>query len=776
MSRWGRAELTAGVAVWISILSACTVMSATPDAGVDGGCADGACPPDCTSGPDGDGDGVVDACDVCEGHDDGVDRDGDGVPDGCEASGRFVDNGQYVDFDQGIDVAIGDLDGDGDLDAFVIGDAERADRYGYGRVWLNDGAGNFATTSETVGEFRTQGDVELGDMDGDGDLDALTTDDTSDRTLWLNQGDGTFTESTLSVPSGQPADLDGDGDLDIVAGLYLRGFGVWINDGSGSVAFTAYSSEPDISARRIDVADLDGDGDLDVYAAMQPSSDYYGWPHEVWLNDGTGTFSMASQTPDYGVFALGDLDGDGDIDAYVGHPHLPVPDLARLNDGSGGFTDVAQAPRSQRCWTLELADFDGDGDLDVFESGPEERVLFNDGSAHFTRGPSLGPRFGRGAGVGDFDGDGDPDVFVVATGSGSLYSGRNHVWLNDGAGNLVDPVRALSPMTATGVALGDVDGDGDEDAVVSNGASYLGVPQPTQLFLNDGSGRFVETEAGLGVQGGGVALADLDGDGDLDAVVAGAAGSEDNPLPPTVTRVLLNDGAGRFRDTGQALDGPAWDVRVADLDGDADLDVVVVGSALAAWLNDGAGRFPERVIIADTDRVYQVAIGDLDGNGYVDIVGSEAVYWLNLGSASFVERYLTFGGSSVDLGDLDGDGDLDILLGGVHINHGDGTFMYESCAENCRSLLSGTVTLADVDGDGDLDAFVAQYGNRTGSDAATSGAAVVLLNDGRGTFSDSGQLLGWAHSIGVAMADLNGDGSPDAFVVNNGRDQVWINE
>ena len=111
---------------------------------------------------------------------------------------------------------LGDLDGDGDLDAFVGCGGSEPDR-----VWLNDSTGQFEDSGQTLGGTYTA-TVSLGDIDGDGDLDAFVggREDTVDGVLWLNDGNGRFFRSSQDFGHayhGALADLDGDGDLDLFA-------------------------------------------------------------------------------------------------------------------------------------------------------------------------------------------------------------------------------------------------------------------------------------------------------------------------------------------------------------------------------------------------------------------------------------------------------------------------------------------------------------------------------------------------------------------------------
>jgi hypothetical protein len=176
-------------------------------------------------------------------------------------------------------IALGDLDGDGDVDAFV---ADGGIPNGADQVWLNDGAGNLTDSGQRLGS-STSLDVALGDLDGDGDLDAFVGNEAMADEVWLNRGDGFF------VDTGQRLGLS---DSEVVA-----------------------------------LGDLDGDRDLDAYVASHP--------HMVWLNDGAGSFVEGGRrigaSGGLGA-ALGDLDGDGDLDAFVAvHPNRVLLNQTYLN-------------------------------------------------------------------------------------------------------------------------------------------------------------------------------------------------------------------------------------------------------------------------------------------------------------------------------------------------------------------------------------------------------------------------------------------------------------
>jgi len=340
-------------------------------------------------------------------------------------------------------------------------------------------------------------------------------------------GSGVFTDSTQSLGASQThrvalGDLDGDGDLDAVtANGDLQPNGVWINDGTGT--FSIMQTLGNLYSRDITLGDLDGDGDLDIWVAN--SNDH---PDKIWLNDGAACFSAGQEVgnSDSVAIALGDLDGDGDLDAFVGNKE--EPNQVWLNNGGlqggtpGEFTNTGHSlGGTERSYGVGLGDLDGDGDLDAFvanytHSVKHNQVYLNDGTGVFSdTGQTLGDAASLDVTLGDLDGDGDLDAFVANK------SASNCIWENDGHGQFIDSEQSLGVAQSYGVYLGDVDGDGDLDAFVSNFLTLEGGGAPNTVWLNDGTGVYVNSEQILGSrQSQDVALGDLDGDGDLDAFIA----------------------------------------------------------------------------------------------------------------------------------------------------------------------------------------------------------------------------------------------------------------
>ena len=251
--------------------------------------------------------------------------------------GTFTDSGQLIGDGaaniSGYGTKFGDVDGDGDLDLFVSNDLQGS------RVYLNDGVGVFTDSGQRLGDSdnRQSRDVELGDMDGDGDLDAVISNVGGQANQVLqNDGSGVFTELQSFGGNNSPdvalGDLDGDGDLDVlVANTGNTPNGVYLNDGSGML--TGGATIGNHSSNGVDLGDLDGDGDLDAITNNFAES------HRVWFNDGNGGFTDSGQSAlgdhESQDVTLGDLDGDGDLDAIAAN--FVLPDRIWFNDGNGTF-------------------------------------------------------------------------------------------------------------------------------------------------------------------------------------------------------------------------------------------------------------------------------------------------------------------------------------------------------------------------------------------------------------------------------------------------------
>jgi uncharacterized repeat protein (TIGR01451 family) len=389
--------------------------------------------------------------------------------DVARASGLFTISGPSLGlFSSGLSNALGDLDGDGDLDAF-LGNFVNGDQNMPNGVWLNDGQGRLEDSGQSLGESPTNA-VALGDLDGDGDLDAFVANgggrEPAADEVWINDGKAQFSDSGQRLgKSGSRAvalgDLDGDGDLDAFVGNIEEADTVWLNDGQGRFRDAAQQF-PDSSTISVALADLDMDGDLDAFLGNANN--------EVWLNDGRGRFQHSAQRlQDWsGFVALGDVDGDNAVDAVFLNPGREGQ--VWLNTGAGRFRD--SGVRLETGFSIALGDIDGDADLDALighlrGGSYSSRFWVNDGTGTFFAGQGLPQAHGISVSMGDLDRDGDLDAL--------LTYGSSQVWLNeaatgdtdgDGRFDQADIMRALrAGKYLTGSAAGWSEGDWNLDGV-----------------------------------------------------------------------------------------------------------------------------------------------------------------------------------------------------------------------------------------------------------------------------------------------------------------------
>lgn len=339
--------------------------------------------------------------------------------------------------------------------------------------------------------------------------------------------------------------------------------------------------------------------------------------------------------------------------------------------------------------------------------------------------------------------------------------------------------------TTVGVDLGDIDGDGDLDAIIANGASV------NLAYLNDGAGNFTEMSQQLGAFGYALALGDVENDGDLDVVFGDFA----QPL-----RIWKNDGAGNFS-LNEEIENSFYtqDIDLEHLNGDNFLDMFLAQpyDRNRLFFNGGNGEFAAYTTYEESRvRYYASAMefGDLDGDGDLDVFlaghspQSPNVVYFNSGNGRFEfnDDYMGIGAWSVDLGDVDGDGDLDAIVGGYYgtpnrvlLNNGSGVFTDSGQSLGDPAWSAEEVLLADVDLDEDLDLVIAStYRPLVGNEYVHIGYNTLWLNNGNGGFTDSGLNLGFA-GLSAAFGDVDGDDDPDLVIGSLHRtvtkNTIWIN-
>lgn len=680
-------------------------------------------------------------------------------------------------------------------------------------------------------------------------------------------------------------DIDGDGDLDVFALTPDRRIAFFRNTGSAEnpVLERRERSENPLGAVELRssrafllFADLDGDGDADAFLAEA----YLGESVRYFENTGTAGSARyvereGAENPLSGLFgyaslrglALGDLDGDGDLDLLTGHGY---GDPVRYHENTGTaqspiFTERLAADNpftgalsSAVYFGPLLSDFDGDGDLDVLVvAGSAYSYGYTLGRVQYieNRGSATAPAFQRALGGSnpfanvslsggqpwlawaDMDGDGDTDLFA---GSGVAYSffnlGQGHVQYYENTNTVLrqsfsahslatSPFAGIESGYQSGVVFADLDQDGDFDMIAGQA---FGRPR---LFLNttypdgrtfipapEGSDPFADIPNAYGLP----AVGDLDGDGDLDLILTRPFSEivyfENTGSASAPVFVEVSGDASPFFELIAGVSGASS--ALADLDGDGDLDLVVAApdANVRYFLNIGTAQSAMFAEQTGSDNPFEqvllqygafLSFGDLDGDGDLDMMAAPASgagyyidrvqYFENVGSATqplFVplagaEHPLGAMTASLRrlpaLGDIDGDGDVDIVLVGDY----SGTsrdFLYienrglipvpafelQREARNPLSALNrdyrfATPVFGDIDGDGDDDLFVTSLTGRvrffenTGSRLAphyvqrTGSANPLDLLDAAGVFGG-----------GIALGDLDGDGDLDVIAPGAG--------
>ena len=388
-------------------------------------------------------------------------------------------------------LAIFDYDNDGDEDVYFLNGAPLpgaapVDPPPRNALYRNDGGWRFADVTEEagVGDTGYGLGVAAGDYDNDGDLD-LYLNNFGPNVLYRNNGDGTFTDVTdqAGVGNGDQVgagtcflDMDADGDLDLYAANYV-----------------------DFTFAKHRTVRFNG------YPAYVGPMDYQPTPDTLYRNNGDGTFTDVSAAsgiaahPGTGMGMIcSDYDQDGDTDIFVGNDVAANSVFA--NDGRGQFTEVGLESglaydiggTAQGTMGVESGDFNNDGLIDFYVTSYQQDLstlyrnlgggLFEDVTRLTGAGEGTLPHVTWGAGLVDFDNDGWRDIFVACGhlhdnielfDNTSTYHARNIVLRN--LGN--ERFRNVSDLcgdglevkrSSRGAAFGDLDNDGDIDAVILN--------------------------------------------------------------------------------------------------------------------------------------------------------------------------------------------------------------------------------------------------------------------------------------------------------------------
>ncbi len=320
--------------------------------------------------------------------------------------------------------------------------------------------------------------------------------------------------------------------------------------------------------------------------------------------------------------------------------------------------------------SVATADFDGDGNVDIVTADGQSRdlgVLFGQGRGRFARAEFFeltGSPYTVVAA--DFDGDGHPDLAATAANSVEVLIG-------DGRGDFSTPTKYTVGSTPMDLEVSDFDSDGVPDLVALNDF----VPQASDLsvLLGNGDGTFASAVSySVGEIPQGVDVGDLDGDGAVDLVVS--------EFRTTSVRVLLGDGDGGFgAPSATTVPGTPRDVALGDFDGDGRLDAAVTTDdrEITVLRGDGRGGLTAERIFRVVPGTYALVAADMNGDGLDDLVSSAGFGFLDGGDRSITVVINDGGRGFLDpvvtsvrvhnvtapaVADLDGNGTLDIAFAG----------------------------------------------------------------------------------------------------------------
>ena len=693
--------------------------------------------------------------------------------------GWFPDNNGSVSYA----LAWGDIDGDNDLD-LVIGNEQGNEKI---IIHKNDNGELNSHASQTITNTGPVNAIALGDMDGDGDLDLAVGGAYLGGSSFIRvfeNNDGIFITppwissqryNTLDLAWG---DMNGDGWLDLVAGT--GGFGnarpdiIFRNENGRlnpiAITITTPSNTSDIA-----LGDMNNDGKIDIAT----DSGY------ILLNSSTtATISMTSYyTPtNKGAVAWGDIDNDNDLDLVSGNTIY----TNSYNIAPESHPLFSEANSSQyRPGDIRRADFgdvDNDGDLDlaivVGINTWFAQVYTNQNGefSHEDRWVSQDVDIKNDVAWGDVDNDGDLDLAVTKNANTSQVPAV--IYFNEGEGgglqtDLDNLWQTTSNTASRDVAWGDFDNDGDLDLAVGNNG-------PNEIYENI-SGKLTISPTWLSTDSQdtrSIVWGDVNNDNNLDLIV----GNHHQPY------AYINNGNKSF--TEIPLDTLGNTIRVnsvalGDVDGDGDLDLAI-GNQRYWDDNNKSWRSGENVLYENTSGAFilawasndkrdtsAIAFGDVDGDGDIDLVAGNynqpnVLYLNNTGTLATTPIIVSKNSrptTSVAFGDLDGDGDLDLAVGDeempnkVYLNH-NGVIQTSPFWESGDFDITYHVAWGDVDSDGDLDLAV---GNRIFNEGHTYGSRKIYLNR-NGTLQNEARWVTEQNDIAtesIAFGDVNGDGNID---------------
>jgi hypothetical protein len=678
---------------------------------------------------------------------------------------------------------VGDVNGDGNSD---IVQADSSGATVSITALLSNGDGTFTAVASGIGAPSpftiapaagiTGGALVMNTNSGFLDLVIVDDDIPSNLTTYAGLGDGTFGVAGLVVPVVAASttalipdptvadegngynviieDLDGDGTVDVAENDNGTGqLVVYLSSAATPYTGTAYSTPDGVyDACNATAGSITGASGLPAIVDVNCDDDTV-----TVYNNSSGAFSAGvyfpvavtpTNTPfldPYGV-VIADVNGDGNGDVVITN-QTTADVTVLLSNGTGGLglTSVGYAVGGDYPYgSAIVTDLNGDGLPDILVADDNQSLVwmagFGDGTFQASQdsySPFPDNVYATGISIasGDFNGDGFTDIVVSNYGDNTVGF---TVYLSNPDGSLQPGVVYGSSGDYGYVTVADFNGDGNLDIAASNYEGYV------QIFSGTGTGNFI---AGPFYSTGGAGQYGIvSGAFNTTTGVAGFADLAVVSLNATAT-VLVNSGTGGFTvGVPITLTSGACEVAAASLNAptDTNLDLAVSecdGTQIGVLLGDGTGAFTPAPDVPVAGSPYGIALGDVNGDGIPDIVASSGnqsiALALGTGPAAFATAILM--PSSI------------VIANGIATGN---PFNDPDPSE---------VQITDVNGDGFPDLVY------TNSEYSTVG---VMFGTGTGSatapyFYDPVEFPVGGFGFGLTIADVNGDGSPDAATADN---------
>jgi len=512
-------------------------------------------------------------------------------------------------------------------------------------------------------------------------------------------------------------------------------------------------------ANSVATADFNGDGIPDMAVTSGADGGTVNIV-SIFLGSGHGAFKPPltySVGADPAALAIGDFNHDGKLDLATANTGDGTVSIL-FGHGDGTFQPPVNYSVGRSPCGIAIGDFNHDGNLDlavVDGSGLSDVdiLLGNSAGVFQWEGTYRVGSYPNAVVAADFNGDGITDLAISC--GGYNHAGQGIViMLGKGNGGFEQPVLYAAGPTPASLGTADFNGDGKLDLVVADNGSPGDTLNTLSLLLGNGDGtfQFPLTLHTNGSYPSFLAVANLNGDGLASVAVSTSAGIE----------FLLGNGNGSFQ-PARVVTLNGGNFAVADFNGDGELDLAIAAVSLTVLVRQSDGDFPYDSSFYAGGSIYSVASGDFNGDGYSDLVASDSgsasiSILLANGDGTFQTPtyYSAPKNAAVRVAALTGSGhpDLVISAGSVAVRLGNGSGQFGAPLATAASGARDAI-VADFNLDGKPDLAV-----------TSPGGLQILLGNGDGTFQPPTLNSALADGFSLAAGDFNYDGKPDLVVAN----------